>query len=63
MKFKSEEEVTEEVKDQKVEKEECPIQQTIDIANKQLDLISSMLISLRSSLEAIKAIYEEYNPS
>jgi deoxyinosine 3'endonuclease (endonuclease V) len=63
MKFKSEEEVIEEIKDQKTEKEECPMGQAIDIAYKQLDLISSMVISLRSSLENIKIMYEEHNPS
>ena len=63
MKFKTEEEIIEnEVEKKEVKEEKCPIKQALDIAFAQIDLINSMISSLRATIENLDRLYEEHNP-
>ena len=64
MKFKSEKIVdAEPVQLEKEEKQEekCPIVQSLDIAFSQLNLINSLLSSIRTTLENIETLYEKHD--
>ena len=61
MKFKSDNEVQEQ--EVKIEKEKCncPLCQSLNIANNQIDLLYSILSSLKSNLETIEKLHAEHN--
>jgi hypothetical protein len=58
MKFKSDEEIQEVPEEKKCE---CPICKSLKIANTQIDLIYSILNSLRSTIDNIGKFHEEHD--
>ena len=58
MKFKSEEEISESVNEQC---ENCPICDTLNIIDKQIDIILSMISSIRTSLDTIRKMHEKHD--
>ena len=61
MKFKSDSETQEQEIQVEKEKCNCPLCQSLNIANSQIDLLYSVLSSLRTSLEAIEKLHAKHD--
>lgn len=61
MKFKSDNEIEEQKVLIEEEKCNCPLCQSLNIANNQIDLLYSILSSLKTNLETIEKLHAKYD--